>query len=91
MQDGAEPGTRAAGTETHSPQGPEVISGERLRGHTGQAHLADVPVAPRVRLRNVDHLALNTVDMRKTVEFYCGVLELRLQKSSARRPTCPSR
>jgi catechol 2,3-dioxygenase-like lactoylglutathione lyase family enzyme len=69
-----------AGTETGSPDGPEVISGEGLRGHTGQARLADVPVAPRVRLRNVDHLALNTVDMRQTLEFYCGVLEMRLLK-----------
>ena len=36
--------------------------------------------APRIRLRNVDHLALNTTDMRQTVEFYCGVLEMRLIK-----------
>ena len=70
----------AVETAARSQQGPEVVCGERLRGHTGKASLADVPVALRIRLRNVDHLALNTVDMRKTVEFYCGVLELRLIK-----------
>jgi catechol 2,3-dioxygenase-like lactoylglutathione lyase family enzyme len=69
-----------AAVEPPVQSGPEVVCGEGLRGHTGQARLADVPVAPRIRLRNVDHLALNTTDMRKTVEFYCGVLEMRLIK-----------
>jgi glyoxylase I family protein len=70
----------AARAETLIRPGPEVVCGEGLRGHTGQAELADVPVAPRIRLRNVDHLALNTTDMRLTLEFYCGVLEMRLIK-----------
>src|SRR5215211_564623 len=67
-------------SEMRGQQGPEIVSGEGLLGHTGQACLADVPVAPRIGLRNVDHLALNTVDMRTTIDFYCGVLEMRLIK-----------
>ena len=67
--------------EATQARGPEVVCGEGLRGHTGQANLADIPVAPRIQLRNVDHLALNTVDMRKTIDFYCGVLEMRLVKA----------
>jgi catechol 2,3-dioxygenase-like lactoylglutathione lyase family enzyme len=34
--------------------------------------------SPRLRLQNVDHLALNTTDMRKTIDFYTRVLEMRL-------------
>ena len=59
-------------------KGPMLVSADGLRGHTGTAKLSDVPVASRIALRNVDHLALNTRDMRKTIEFYCGVLEMRL-------------
>lgn len=61
--------------------GPLVVCGEGLCGHTGLAELATIPVADRIRLRNVDHLALNTTDMRMTMEFYCGVLEMRLVKA----------
>ena len=60
------------------PNGPTLVSAGGLRGHSGQGRLADAPVAPRIALRNVDHLALNTTDMRKTIDFYCGVLEMRL-------------
>ena len=58
--------------------GPLLVSAERLRGHTGKGKLEDAPSAPGIILRNVDHLALNTTDMRKTIDFYCGVLEMRL-------------
>ena len=34
--------------------------------------------APETGLRGVHHLALNTDDMKTTVEFYCGVLGMRL-------------
>jgi catechol 2,3-dioxygenase-like lactoylglutathione lyase family enzyme len=59
-------------------KGPTLVRAERLRAHTGAGKLDDAPVAPRLALRNVDHLALNTTDMRKTIAFYCGVLEMRL-------------
>jgi len=58
--------------------GPALVPAGGLRPHTGTATLASVPVASRIALRNVDHLALNTTDMRKTIDFYCGVLEMRL-------------
>ena len=68
----------AAGAAREQGKGPLLVSGERLRGHTGKGKLEDAPSAPGIILRNVDHLALNTTDMRKTIDFYCGVLEMRL-------------
>jgi catechol 2,3-dioxygenase-like lactoylglutathione lyase family enzyme len=65
-------------TKNAATKGPTLVRADGLRGHTGAGKLADAPVAPRIVLRNVDHLALNTTDMRKTIEFYCGVLEMRL-------------
>ena len=59
-------------------RGPALVPAGGLRAHTGKGTLADAPVASCIALQNVDHLAFNTTDMRKTIDFYCGVLEMRL-------------
>jgi catechol 2,3-dioxygenase-like lactoylglutathione lyase family enzyme len=43
------------------------------------------PDAPPSGLRGIHHLALNTDDMRKTVEFYCGVHTLVTAPGGAER------
>jgi catechol 2,3-dioxygenase-like lactoylglutathione lyase family enzyme len=50
----------------------------RQRRHQPEDVPARISPSSRVRLQNVDHLALNTTDMKQTIDFYTRVLELPL-------------
>jgi catechol 2,3-dioxygenase-like lactoylglutathione lyase family enzyme len=58
--------------------GAPRIPASRQRRHRPEDVPAQIAPSPRVRLQNVDHLALNTTDMKKTIAFYTQVLELPL-------------
>ena len=57
---------------------PPRIPSSRQRRHQPEDVPAQISPSSRVRLQNVDHLALNTTDMKKTIDFYTRVLELPL-------------
>jgi len=64
--------------DLHPPDAPARVPTTAVRRlAVDEARLRLVP-SPRLRLQNVDHLALNTTDMRQTIDFYTRVLEMRL-------------
>jgi catechol 2,3-dioxygenase-like lactoylglutathione lyase family enzyme len=57
---------------------PPRIPRARQRRHQPDDAPARIEPTPRLRLQNVDHLALNTTDMKTTIDFYTRVLEMPL-------------